>query len=98
MTVAPLAPLAALSTEALLEERKKQHGDFFEHSLYAQRLKETMWGSMNWNKLTPVQKEALEMIQHKVARILAGDPNHDDHWDDIAGYAKLVPPRKNRKE
>jgi hypothetical protein len=32
----------------------------------------------------------LEMIAHKIGRVLAGDPNHADHWDDIAGYARLV--------
>jgi hypothetical protein len=32
----------------------------------------------------------LEMIAHKIARILSGDPNHRDHWEDIAGYAELV--------
>jgi len=36
------------------------------------------------------QIEALEMICVKMARILAGDPDHADHWDDIAGYARLV--------
>jgi hypothetical protein len=30
------------------------------------------------------------MILNKVSRILAGDPGHVDHWDDIAGYATLV--------
>ena len=30
------------------------------------------------------------MIQHKIARILNGDPNWKDTWDDIAGYAKLI--------
>ena len=29
------------------------------------------------------------MILHKIGRILAGDPNHKDHWVDIAGYANL---------
>jgi hypothetical protein len=36
------------------------------------------------------QKESLEMIMHKVARILNGDPNYSDSWHDIAGYAKLI--------
>lgn len=29
------------------------------------------------------------MILAKIARIVSGDPNHADHWDDIAGYALL---------
>ena len=30
------------------------------------------------------------MIQHKIGRILNGDPNYDDNWKDIAGYSKLI--------
>jgi len=36
------------------------------------------------------QKEALEMIQHKIGRILNGDQYYHDSWHDIIGYAKLV--------
>jgi hypothetical protein len=30
------------------------------------------------------------MIQHKIGRILNGDPDYVDNWDDIAGYSQLV--------
>jgi hypothetical protein len=40
--------------------------------------------------LSDQQIEALEMIAHKIGRIIAGDPDFDDHWDDIAGYAKIA--------
>ena len=33
--------------------------------------------------------EALEMIAHKIARILSGDADYADNWVDIAGYAQL---------
>lgn len=33
------------------------------------------------------------MIAHKLARIAVGDPDVNDHWDDIAGYATLVSQR-----
>ena len=36
------------------------------------------------------QQEALDMIAHKIGRIINGDPDYADSWDDIAGYAKLV--------
>jgi hypothetical protein len=39
--------------------------------------------------LKPEHAESLEMIAHKIGRILAGNENFHDHWDDIAGYAKL---------
>ena len=47
----------------------------------------------NWAKLDPDQREALEMIAHKMARILNGDQDHLDSWHDIQGYARLVEQR-----
>lgn len=74
----------------LLKEREKTHGDFFCNSLYSQSLKMIMKSSKNWDGLSEFKKESLEMIVHKIGRILAGDSNCEDHWDDIAGYSKLV--------
>ena len=37
-----------------------------------------------------IYEEALDMILHKVARVMAGNPQEVDHWQDIAGYATLV--------
>lgn len=42
--------------------------------------------------------EALEMIAHKIGRILNGDPGYADSWVDIAGYAQLVADRLNGVE
>jgi hypothetical protein len=86
-------PSKPRTTEALLAERGKSHGDFTDHARVTQSLKYGMRNSPKWDKLTPIQIEALEMIQHKIGRILSGDPKHQDHWDDIAGYAKLVSDR-----
>jgi hypothetical protein len=52
-----------------------------------------MHDTPNWESLRPDQKEALEMIQHKIARILNGDPDYVDSWTDIAGYSTLVADR-----
>jgi hypothetical protein len=81
------------STENLVAQRGAVHGDFTDVSLYGRQLKGIAQGSKNWTKLTSTQKEGLDMILHKVARILAGDPNHHDHWDDIAGYATITSKR-----
>lgn len=40
-----------------------------------------------------VSAEALEMIAHKIARILNGDLSYPDSWHDIAGYALRVEAR-----
>lgn len=78
---------------ATLEERGKRYGEFKHHAFIAQVLKEGMSQFVGYKKLAPDQKEALEMIAHKIARILNGDPNYADSWVDIAGYAKLVADR-----
>lgn len=78
------------TTDALLVERSKTHGDFSEHARITQQLKDVMRSAPGWIILTYEQRESLEMQAHKTGRILAGDPNHRDHWDDQAGYARLV--------
>lgn len=79
-----------METKDLLAERGKTHGDFVVHAGITQDIKRIMQRYDGWAKLSDTQKESLEMIAHKIGRIIAGDPNHKDHWDDIAGYAKLV--------
>jgi len=75
----------------ILNSRSKLYGDFGGHALITQKLKDVMQMDRNkWDSLLPPQKEALEMIAHKMGRILNGDPNYADSWVDIAGYAQLV--------
>ena len=78
---------------AILAERKKVHGDFTDDATLAQAFKHIARKSRNWETLSAVQREALEMDFTKTARILSGDPNHKDHWDDKSGYARLVSER-----
>lgn len=86
------------SIEATLKERGQQHGRFGTHSVISQSLKNTMAAqATDWWGLPPDMREALEMIQHKVARILNGGQDHADSWRDIAGYAMLVEQRLNGK-
>ena len=79
-----------MDIQEILKERRQHHGAFADHATVAQLLKDVMHNSRNWDKLTAVQKEGLEMVQHKIARILSGDPNIVDHWVDCQGYLKLV--------
>lgn len=76
-------------TTELLAERSATHGDFSENARIAQCIKEIMRSSSGWRRIGPQGRESLEMIAHKIARIIAGNANFPDHWDDIAGYAKL---------
>ena len=81
------------SIEKVLEERSKQYGAFIDHSIIAQGLKDLMRATPGWTRLAPDQKESLEMVMHKIARVLNGDPNFLDSWIDSGGYIKLVTDR-----
>lgn len=78
------------TVEKMLAGREERYGSFQEHATIAQELKQAMQTSRKWDALSDDKKEALEMIQHKVARILNGNPDYNDNWQDIAGYAILV--------
>lgn len=84
-----------MNIDELLRKRGTTHGDFSEHARITQNLKAMAANGVNWkqSKLTSTQREAIDMILHKLGRIIAGDPNHRDHWDDIAGYARLASER-----
>lgn len=74
----------------ILEGREARYGSFQSHSEISQDIKMTMGNMANWKMLEDCQRESLEMIAHKIARILNGDFNYVDNWIDIAGYAMLV--------
>jgi len=78
---------------ATLEERGARYGKFKDHAAISQTLKYAMQNTQGWGKLDTDMLEALEMIAHKIARILNGDPHYQDSWVDIAGYAQLVADR-----
>jgi len=79
-----------MSLDDTLRERGGRYGDFKDHASITQELKDVMRATPKWEGLKPYQKEALEMIAHKIGRILNGDPDYQDSWLDSAGYAKLV--------
>lgn len=71
-------------------QRGERYGLFADGAVIMQDLKTVMRATPGWERLTPSQREALEMIQHKIGRVLNGDPTYDDNWRDIAGYATLI--------
>ena len=81
-----------------LKERGARYGRFRDHAVIAQALKDVMWKTEGWGRLSPDQKQSMEMFADKQARILNGDPNYDDNWRDIAGYAKLILDRLTEEE
>lgn len=87
-----------MSIRETLAERGSRYGSFDSHSKITQDLKRVlrMHGAYHLG-LNDSQREALDMIMHKVGRILNGDPNYADSWHDIAGYAMLVEKEINLK-
>jgi hypothetical protein len=85
-----------MKLEETLKDRGGKYGPFTGHAEVTQDLKDVIrrhllvYGS---KALAPDQQEALDMICHKIGRIVNGDPNYADSWIDIAGYAKLVADR-----
>ena len=82
-----------MDTKEILAERGERYGPFATHAAITQQLKAVMQTQEGWARMEADQQEALEMIAHKIGRILNGDPNYDDSWVDIAGYATLVAKR-----
>lgn len=78
-----------MNTEALLTERGKTHGDYSRHADVTQTFK-TLQRRLQVRSLTVEEQEALDMIFHKLGRIITGNPHIRDHYDDIAGYATLA--------
>jgi hypothetical protein len=81
---------------SFLPGRKMTHGDFDRVAECTQRMKEIWRAYPAWSRMTAAQKEGVEMISHKLCRALCGDPNHRDHWLDIAGYATRVAEETDR--
>lgn len=75
-----------------LNERGARYGSFKGHAEVAQRLKAVVQEELDarGKLLSPVQQEAVDMILHKLARIVNGDASYIDSWRDIVGYTQLV--------
>ena len=82
----------APTLSATLDERGSRYGPFIGHAEVTQNLKNIIAEELDkrGKVLANDQQEALDMICHKIGRIVNGDPDYDDSWVDIAGYAQLV--------
>jgi hypothetical protein len=80
----------ATALDQLIEAHQPTHGDFADTAALAQRLKAVLLLDGRADRFEPVQREALDQIAVKLARILAGDPRCAEHFLDLAGYAWLA--------
>ena len=76
--------------EEVLNQRQAAYGSFTKNAEVSQMLKYFMTQGTNYKQMPVAHREALEMIVHKIARIVNGDPNYIDNWVDIIGYSQLV--------
>lgn len=74
------------SLDKTLNERGNQYGPFKDVAETAQELKNLLTN----DGMDAVERECIEMIASKLARIVNGNPHYRDNWHDIAGYATLA--------
>lgn len=79
-----------------LANRQQTHGNYEDRARITQQLKYIISKELKLREqrgdaaLTASMRESIDMILHKLGRIIAGNPRMSDHWHDIAGYATLV--------
>ena len=72
-----------------IPNRDHKHGGLIAVGDTSQQIKIAIRVSRNWHLLPNSGREALDMIAHKIGRILSGaDPCDPEHWEDVAGYAQ----------
>lgn len=79
-----------LDAERLLNERESTHGSFSDNARISQGFKTLYRSCPGWDRMTPIQREALDNIALKLSRILSGQAHEPDHFRDVAGYAQLA--------
>ena len=77
-----------MSIYETLNERANTHGDFEQGADVFAQFFELL--SKNKENLTKAQLYAVNMILAKLVRILKGNANEKDHWQDIIGYCTLA--------
>lgn len=76
--------------DAVLAERGSRYGEFNRHAILTQGIKEIIREGPSFTDMDDDMVEALDMIAHKIGRIVNGSPTYKDSWTDIAGYAMLI--------
>lgn len=81
----------AKSTEQILEERGKVHGDWSNNARASAEMFATFEQICEKSGKTPIPEimEAIRMALHKIGRMASGDIMEIDHWADAIGYLTL---------
>ena len=85
----------AQDVNSILNVRANNYGKFKDGAALMQAIKRELasHAAKHDKTFADDQWEALEMIVHKIGRIVNGNPDVVDHWVDIAGYATLIADR-----
>ena len=91
----PVPEVPVTSVDTVLNDRAKDYGKFIEGAEIMQMLKRLVHNYIEarGTQLAFDQREAIDMIIHKLGRIINGNPDKVDSWRDVAGYATLVADR-----
>lgn len=89
----------------ITKKRSSVYGPFLHNAIVAQAIKNALRGipdpdneGILYDHLPADIREGLELMALKMSRIVTGDPEYLDNWDDIAGYAKCVGDRIRKKQ
>lgn len=84
------AEVAPAPRDPLLATRETTHGSFADNAATSQMLKRCFRAAEGWERLTDIEREAMDMIALKFSRILSGRSRERQHWEDVVGYARLA--------
>ena len=79
-----------MDVQGTLAARQHTHGSFEANAEVSQALCSLMREAPAWPRLQPFQREALEMLQKKIARMLTGSTCFVDSARDLVGYSTLM--------
>lgn len=73
-----------------LEQRGSKYGTMPCNANLTRKLMATLEEHSGYAELSNVHVECLQMIMHKISRLMCGNPYYADNVHDIAGYATLL--------
>lgn len=86
-------------------KRASVYGYYLHNAIVSQAIKSAMRNipdpdneGIGWDSLPVDVRDSLEMMACKISRIVTGNPEYLDNWDDIGGYAKIVADRIRAKK
>lgn len=74
--------------QAIIKQRGEAYWDYATQAEIARTFKREI--EKRTDKMTDIQREALDMIAVKISRLINGNTSHRDSWVDIIGYATLA--------